>query len=148
MRKIQISGIVVVIAVVCALWWFLQPTPLAPHQTRVAIGDSTVVADIADTEPLREHGLSGRAKLEEKEGMLFVFQADSTYAFWMKDMLFPIDMIWLSNDKRVVYIVQNASPQSYPASFVPESPARYVLEVPAGWTVRHNVTIGAQAEWK
>ena len=115
------------------------------HQVQIKLGDTVIVSDIADTEVLREQGLSGRAELSEKSGMLFVFPQDGEYAFWMKDMLFSIDIIWLTQDKKVVYIVKDAKPESYPSSFVPSGMSRYVIEVPAGWTMRHQVTVGSVA---
>lgn len=147
LSKRILSVVVLSIAVVVLLFWFIQPEPIAPNQVRVTLGGKTVVADVVDTEPLREKGLSGRTALSDEEGMLFVFPSDGTYAFWMKDMLIPIDMIWLASDKRAVYIAANASPQSYPNSFVPDTQARYVLEVPAGWTERYRISVGSEASW-
>lgn len=145
--KFIVRSIIAGILVLVAVLWFLQPVHLAPNQVRLSLGDSTITADVVDTEALREQGLSGRAQLSDEEGMLFVFQEDGRPAFWMKDMLISIDMIWLSSDKKVVYIAQNATPQSYPASFYPSTDSRYVLEVPSGWVSRNHVTVGAQAEW-
>lgn len=121
------------------------PVAVDAHQVRIVLGDTSVTADIADTEALREQGLSGREPLTDEQGMLFVFPTDGTHSFWMKDMKFAIDMIWLSSEKRVVYIAANATPESFPASFTPTSPARYVLEVPAGWAARHGVATSSVA---
>lgn len=74
--------------------------------------------------------------------MLFVFQTDSKEAFWMKDMHFSIDMIWISASGQIVYMAQNVSPDTYPENFVPTSPARYVLEVPANYAAQHGWKIG------
>ncbi len=116
---------------------------------RVAItgGTETVSAEIVDTVASRAQGLSGRASLGESEGMLFVFPVDDVHGFWMKDMNFAIDMIWIDAGKKVVHIAANATPESYPASFVPASAARYVLEVPAGWAARNNVSVGSTLGW-
>jgi len=74
--------------------------------------------------------------------MLFVFPEDGKYAFWMKDMRFSIDILWLSADGRVVYMALNVSPDTYPQVFRPDVPARYVLELPAGYAKAHAVRIG------
>lgn len=140
--------VVALLAVVSGLvWWNSNSSTLEPsvRHTRVEIGDAAIVADIADTDSLREQGLSHRAGLRENEGMLFIFQEDAMHSFWMKDMLFSIDMIWISADKKVVYIVANAAPETYPSSFVPTEPARYVLEVPAGFAARHGISVGSIA---
>lgn len=104
-------------------------------------GESIRVS-IADTDATREKGLGGRSGLASDEGMLFIFPKDGIYAFWMKDMQFSIDIVWLSAEGRVVYIAQNVSPSTYPRDFVPESPARYVLELPAGYCLSHGVQVG------
>ena len=152
MRRILYVVAIAVLFGGSATWWTHTPSatvlPASTYrQTRVELGGTSLVADIADTDPLRELGLSGRTGLKENEGMLFVFQTDGQHSFWMKDMLFPIDMVWLSADKKVVYIAANAQPGSYPATFNPESPSRYVIELPAGWAARHHVTVGSQAQF-
>ena len=83
-----------------------------------------------------------RRIMPENRGMLFVFPSDGIYAFWMKGMLFSIDMLWLAADGTIVYLVQNASPDTYPHSFVPDKTARYVLELPAGFARSHGVGVG------
>ncbi len=98
--------------------------------------------DIADTSALREQGLSGRSELKENEGMLFVFPEDGVYTFWMKDMSFSIDMIWISKSGTVVHVENAATPRSYPETFGPDVPARYVLEVSAGFSEAHGVSVG------
>src|SRR3989338_1806519 len=79
-----------------------------------------------------QQSLSGRSGLAEGEGMLFVFPQDGKYGFWMKDMRFSIDILWLNASGMVVYMAQNVSPDSFPKSFESDVPARYVLELPAG----------------
>lgn len=151
MHTILITGVVAIVLVVGAAYTYtrnaVSPTLPAAHQTIVTLGDTKVVADIADTDALRAQGLSGRSKLDDLHGMLFVFQYEGYPTFWMKDMLIPIDMLWLSSDKKVVYVVPNATPESYPATFKPDEKARYVLEVAAGWAARHSIEIGSSASF-
>ena len=90
-------------------------------------------AEFVETPELREMGLSGREGLGRNNGMLFVFDNETVNrCFWMKDMKFSIDMIWLDSDKKVVHIQENVSPDTYPESYCPDAPAQYVLEVEAG----------------
>ena len=97
---------------------------------------------VVSTPETRAKGLGGRTGLASDEGMLFAFDTDAKYRFWMKDMLFPIDILWLSGTGEVVDMRKNVSPATYPEVFTPNSPARYVLELPA-WFVRdNNVAIG------
>lgn len=88
--------------------------------------------EVAATEPSRELGLGGRTSLPANHGMLFVFDQVKPECFWMKDMHFSIDMIWVSADKKVVHIEPNVSPSTYPNSFCPEAPVKYVIELNAG----------------
>ncbi len=99
---------------------------------------------IADTPALQGKGLSGTESLAAGEGMLFVFDTPDQYAFWMKDMNYPIDIIWISGDKRIVDIKTNADPASYPAAFKPTLPALYVLEVEAGFALTHSLARGQE----
>jgi uncharacterized membrane protein (UPF0127 family) len=102
---------------------------------------------VADTAALRERGLSGRKGLAENEAMLFVFDNIGRPGFWMQDMLFSIDMLWLDSTKRVVYIVPNIGPETYPKVFKPPTDAQYVLEVSAGNAAKIGIQVGDVAEW-
>lgn len=120
---------------------------LTEGRALVRIGDTQVLAEVVDTPELRRQGLSGRPSLSEGEGMLFVFDNDGLHGFWMKDMKFSIDIIWFSADKRVIHIERSLDPSTYPTSYAPEQPARYVLEVPAGWAEKYRVALGDVAQF-
>ena len=109
----------------------------------VRIGMNTIRVGIAGTEDARERGLGGRDSLDPDEGMLFVFSKDDTYAFWMKDMHFPIDIIWFARDGTIVDFKESIAPDTYPLSFSPKKPAHYVLEVPAGYVHAHGIWTGS-----
>jgi uncharacterized membrane protein (UPF0127 family) len=111
----------------------------------VQIGDARVHVTIADTDALRTHGLSGKKELAPDEGMLFVFDHEDRYSFWMKDMLFPIDIVWLSTDGTIVYSADDVQPSTYPKTFQSVAPAQFVLELPAHFMNRHNLKIGDKA---
>ena len=68
-----------------------------------------------------------------KDGLLMLFADDGQWGIWMKDMKIPLDIVWLDANKKVIYIVTDASPSLGTSKiFQPDNPARYVLEVPAG----------------
>jgi hypothetical protein len=113
--------------------------------TAVTLGGTVVSAEVADTLALRAKGLSGRESLGREAGMLFVFDVDDRHGFWMKDMRFPIDIIWLNASGTVVHLVSRAQPESYPTIFTPSAPARYVLEVNAGFAEEYDVRDGDRA---
>lgn len=110
----------------------------------VRIGSALIHAEVADTPAVRERGLSGHAPLSANEGMLFVFDKEDEHGFWMKDMLFSIDIIWIDSNYTIVSIKENAAPESYPDVFYPSSPAKYVLEVRAGFVSTHGIAEGAR----
>ncbi len=114
--------------------------------THFFLGENQVFVTIADTPAARERGLGGRERLEENEGMLFVFQSPEPYGFWMKDMNFPIDIIWFDSNKRIVEVKERADPLSYPEIFTPNASAKFVLEVPAGYFSEHHLRVGDSFE--
>ena len=76
--------------------------------------------------------------------MLFVFDTDDTWGIWMKDMQFAIDIVWINAEGVVVSVKAAASPSSYPEAFYPSAPARYVLEVPAGYAAAQGIAEGVK----
>lgn len=115
-------------------------SPLA--KSWIKINETIIVVDVAQTEFERVQGLSGRPQLTPHEGMLFIEPGPGKPKFWMKDMKFPIDIIWIGSGNAVVDITENFLPESYPATAEPKSDAQYVLEVSAGWARMNKVSIG------
>lgn len=97
-----------------------------------ASGAHAFSAVVVDTPELREKGLGGRAGIKKDQAMLFVFESDGRHAFWMKDMLFSIDMVWLDSSKKVVHVESDVSPDTFPEAFGPAVDTRYVIELNAG----------------
>ncbi len=107
----------------------------------LALKGEKFAVEVADTPAKRIQGLSGRDGLGVNEGMLFTFDEPGAHGFWMKDMKFPIDIIWISNSE-VIYVLNNLNPDSYPTIFSPPKPVNQVLEVKAGTALRLNVVEG------
>ena len=110
----------------------------------VLVNGRLVRVEVATTTAAVRKGLSGRLRLEEDEGMLFIFPVADVYRFWMPDMRFSIDIIWI-RDGRVVDITRNASEDFDPASpvfYSPKVKAKEVLEVNAGFAARNGLEIG------
>ncbi len=125
-----------------------DPVPVVDKNNYVLIGGKKLKVDVADTEESREEGLSDRKSLGQDEGMLFIFEESGLYAFWMKDMNFSIDIIWISADNKIVYIQKNATPDSYPKAFSPGKQAKYVLEVATGFSDKNNLKEGDSMQLK
>ncbi len=98
----------------------------------IRVGDKTILVEIADTPEERAQGLSGRAGLPAGHGVLFVFDSHGLYGFWMKEMNFSIDIIWLSEEFQVIDIARSVSPNTFPHVFYPPRPVKYVLETNPG----------------
>lgn len=118
--------------------------------TAVTIGTLKVSAEAADNQALRKKGLSKRESLPFDQGMLFVFENPANYAIWMKDMRFPIDILWLDESKRVTDIaidvpIQPGKKDSELTVYKPANNSKYVLEINAGLANLNNIKVGDQA---
>ena len=119
------------------------PAPL-PH-TRVTIGVHVIDAELADTPERKERGLSGRTSLAEGHGMLFPYAEPGRYAFWMPDMHFDIDILWIRTG-RIVHIEARVPHGDAVTIYRPPEPADLVLEVPAGSAERRGWRVGDRVE--
>lgn len=131
------------LGIVCALifgvaasWWLL----LQPANTGLQAGSTRYAVTVADDAAKRKQGLSGRESLADNQGMLFDFHGSAERCMWMKDMNFSIDMIWLDEQKKVVAIEEDISPDTYPRSFCAK--AAYVLELDAGQVDEAHIRVG------
>lgn len=117
----------------------------------VVIGEVKVSTDVADSDAERKKGLGERDSLGENDGMLFIFpEKSSNVVFWMKDMKFAIDIIWIS-DNKIVKIDKNVQPEPGVAEdklkrYYPETPINFVLEVNAGFSDKNKITLGNEVQ--
>jgi uncharacterized protein len=121
------------------------------RQVNVTVNGFELVADVAATNEQMTKGLSVRDALADNEAMLFVFDTAQEHSFWMKNMKFPIDIIWLDSDKTVVHIEHNLQPCSFDAFCPTYKPgnnnALYVLETVAGFAEKHDIVEGTKVEF-
>ena len=116
---------------------------------QISFGSTTIDLLLAKTEGEREKGLGGLAALHPNQGMLFVFETPDLYPFWMKDMRFAIDIIWLDEKCTVVHLEKNVEPDTSPLQpkiYSPRKLSVYVLEVNAGFSDKHNITVGTRCK--
>jgi len=134
--------------------WFVSPSCFSSPDNgstnndpvNVNIGTASITAEIADTPGKSELGLGQRDKLDENAGMVFIIKPARQTTFWMKGMRFPLDIIWVS-ENRITGIERNVQPPQPPGDYprtVVTSPssASYVIEVNAGWTEKNSVKVG------
>lgn len=115
-----------------------------PQASITFLDGTRVLVEVVKTPEAQAQGLSGRALLSENDGMLFVYDEPQEVGIWMKDMRFPIDILWIRNN-RIVHIVENASvpiPGQPIPSFRPSAEATEVLELRAGFAKAHTLNIG------
>ena len=98
------------------------------------ISEKCFNVEIADTPETRARGLMNREHLNQDSGMLFLFDTEAEYHFWMKNTLIPLDIIWLDKNKKVVFIEHSAEPcQTDPCeTFGPSEKTKYVFEINSG----------------
>ena len=121
---------------------------LSDRQPKACFGDICLKVELARTSQELERGLQYRSSLPRDAGMLFIFPQDVQASFWMKNTLLPLDMIWLDQDAKVVYIQKNAPPclsENCPV-YGPSRPVRYVLEANAGFADAHDIQVGQEAK--
>ena len=127
------------------------PTPVVATPTVVLHGTGgrtiSVRVELARSEAERTRGLMFRNHLEPDAGMLFLFPQPAPLAFWMKNTLIPLDMLFLDRDRRVVGIVENAAPETETPRRV-DGDSQYVLEVGGGLTRQWGVTAGSTVEFR
>ena len=105
-------------------------------------GGRCVELKIAQSGKQRRIGLSNHKRLAKDSGMIFLYEKAGRYGFWMKDMDFAIDIIWLTEDNRVVGLKREARPESFPKMFRPDKSAKKVIEVVSGFTKTENINFG------
>ena len=137
MKWAFISGGLFLLVLVSLFFWLKYGKLSEPLRVgQIKIDNQVINVEIADTMFSRERGLSGRDGLALDQGMLFVFPMASRTGFWMKDMKFPLDLVWIEGDR-----VVGVSSQVYPEPgvsmwnlkiYYPPQAVSTVLEVPAG----------------
>lgn len=116
---------------------YLNRLEAVKNKAEIKINDQIIIADVAHDEESRSLGLGGRESLNINEGMLFVFEEPGIYPFWMKNMNFPIDIVWINSDNKIIQVNENVQPQpgatdDQLAQYKPQIPVKRVLELRAG----------------
>ncbi|HVS78959.1 MAG TPA: DUF192 domain-containing protein [Candidatus Saccharimonadales bacterium] len=125
--------LLIVLVVILSMGYSASRSACGDYRTDkvVKTGNQRIDAEVAYTPTQMQEGLGGRQCIASDQGMLFEFSQPGRYDFWMKDMRFSIDMVWINSAKQVVYIQPDVSPATYPQTFVSVRPAQYVLELKA-----------------
>jgi uncharacterized protein len=138
--KIAIPIVIIVIALIVI--------NIQNSKGKVCFSSECIDVEVTGTPEERAKGLMYRTSLDSDKGMLFVFEYPDKYAFWMKNTLIPLDIIWLNENKEVIHIVSAQPCNEEPCpSFGPIEDALYVIEVNAGFAEQNNINIGDKASF-
>lgn len=110
----------------------------------VFLNNAAVQVTVATTPAEQAQGLSGLPRLPAQNGKLFVFASAGPQSIWMKDMRFPIDIMWFDASLKLVHVEESVSPGTYPETFGSPVPARFVLETNANFVTTHQIKLGDQ----
>jgi len=150
MKKVLlIYGLLVAVILVFVFLRFrgidLFPNFGGSKSATVTINEQTFDVEVADEDEERIKGLSDRDSLDKDKGMIFIFEEKSKYGFWMKNVNFPLDLIYIS-DNTIVDIVKNAEPVAEDSTdiqiYEPKEDANYVLEIYGGLSDEYGFEIG------
>jgi len=165
MKKLFLAGCFLLFATSCTKTnspTTTQPVTNYNYNQQLQIGDKTLSVEVEKTKAEMEQGLSDRVSMEQNQGMLFDFTATASSttgvypAFWMKDMKFDLDFIWIYKNKIIGITPNVPKPASQQVSssagqltdYFPPSPIDWVLEVNSGWAKKNNITVGDAVELK
>jgi len=140
MKKKYLFGFPIIFLIIFSVW-FYQRHPLS---ATVRIGTTEFIVDLAVTDAEKTKGLGGRKSLDANKGMIFLYDHKEKYSFWMKDMQFPLDFLWLSANQ-IVDISYNVSPPKEGEQLQviqPNKPIDKVLEINAGEASKAGAKIG------
>lgn len=141
MKKTNLrSNLVVIIIIVLAIFLIQNNTK---KNAEVCIEGNCFFVELAKTNVEKSRGLMLRESLEDNEGMLFMYDSDGEYNFWMKDTLIPLDIIWINAEREVVFIKHGALPCGEICNVIgPKTNARFVLEINGGLSETLGINIG------
>ncbi len=157
----RILSISVFVIVLLLIMFFLQnlfrskenksPEP-NNRVVKAYINGSEYELEIADTVALRTKGLMYREQMDVNKGMLFVFEKENIYPFWMKNTYIPLDIIWLNKNKEVVFIGEDVKPCTSKTGLkcdtvIPNAKAAYVVELNSGQTKEMDLQLTDKFEF-
>jgi len=143
-KEIVVFLLIAVFLISTGTWWCSKRGESTVSHPEVCFRGFCLQIEVAESSQERQRGLMFRESLDEDKGMLFVFEKEGIYPFWMKNTLIPLDIIWLDNAGEVVDIKKNAAPcqGGVCETFTPKGEAKHVLEINAGIVDRIGLSIG------
>lgn len=135
-------GVIAVAILLIALIFINYKTETSGELKEACIGKSCFRINISDSPEERAKGLMFAESMKENEGMLFIFDEEGKYNFWMKNTLIPLDIIWISKDMKIIDIKQGQPGNE--TALIPKDKAMYVLEINSGF----NFSVGDEVNFR
>lgn len=114
---------------------------IQPKSIGLQINNNNYYLEVAKTNQQKKIGLSNRNEICSNCGMLFVFDKEGQYPFWMKDTYIPLDIIWINSQYKIVKIITALNTNS-DVTYTNTDPAKYAIELPANEVFKQNLKVG------
>lgn len=140
---LKIIRYIIFIPIVFLLASYIQSNQY--QHAKLTINNTTLNVEEATTADQQTLGLSNRAHMANDQGMLFIFNKPQALAFWMYEMKFPLDIMWVNSQWQIVHIEQNLAPcpsKGTCQSYMPMQSAQYVVEANAGFVKSNQIKLG------
>lgn len=139
------KNLIIAVGVLLIIIALIASVIFAKSEDTLSFGNRRITVEKVSSRHDKAKGLSGREYISEDRGMLFIYDEKGEHCMWMKDMNFPIDILWLDENKKVQQIAASVPPESFPDNFCPNGKdAKYVLEVKSGLSRDSGVDVGSQ----
>ena len=140
---------VIIIAIAILLLFFVNGCNVKNVIIDTGEEQIEVEVEVADSDKERQTGLMFRESLDENSGMLFLFDVSEQYAFWMKNTLIPLDVIYIDENFDIVDILYAEPCKEDPCErYIPKKESLYVLEVNGNFTIKYEISIGNKVKFR
>jgi uncharacterized membrane protein (UPF0127 family) len=121
----------------------------AQDKEKICFKEHCIEVELAQSKAELMRGLQFRDSLDADKGMLFIFPESNVYTFWMKNTSVPLDILWLDDSKKIIYIEKGVPPckRDPCPTYGPEEKSRFVIEVNAGYVEGHHIQVGDDVEF-
>jgi uncharacterized membrane protein (UPF0127 family) len=135
------AGLILLAIIAVAIAWWLKTNPVqSTGHITLSTKAGAYQLEPANTDNERRQGLSNRQSMAQRDGMLFMFDAYEEQCIWMKNMQFPLDIVWVDASLKVTAVRSHVQPSTYPDAFCMD--AQYVIELNAGQAAKAGITTG------
>jgi len=145
-KRLTFFIVLIIFIIILAIFLIQNNSEKTPE---VCLEENCFFVELAKTSAEKSEGLMFRESLEDNEAMLFIYDSDGKYNFWMKNTLIPLDIIWIDLEGKIVYIEHDAQPCGDECKIIkPQKVARFVLEINGGLAEELGIKLGDKFDFK